>query len=110
MASRKVNWTFDGNKISSEFLFTVNKQVTMDSMRYVVPIGAPHSKYRFPRTLMLGPEGQRPVVEHDDFVSKWAQPEQVSNDPEYRTCFGNCLLYTSPSPRDGLLSRMPSSA
>ena len=26
--------------------------------------------------------------------------------PEY----GGCLLYTSPSPRDGLLSRMPSSA
>ena len=24
--------------------------------------------------------------------------------------FGVCLLYTSPSPRDGLLSRMPSSA
>ena len=24
--------------------------------------------------------------------------------------FGRCLLYTSPSPRDGLLSRMPSSA
>src|SRR5665647_1419951 len=24
--------------------------------------------------------------------------------------FENCLLYTSPSPRDGLLSRMPSSA
>ena len=23
---------------------------------------------------------------------------------------GSCLLYTSPSPRDGLLSRMPSSA
>ena len=27
-----------------------------------------------------------------------------------RAEFGNCLLYTSPSPRDGLLSRMPSSA
>ena len=24
--------------------------------------------------------------------------------------YGRCLLYTSPSPRDGLLSRMPSSA
>ena len=24
--------------------------------------------------------------------------------------YGLCLLYTSPSPRDGLLSRMPSSA
>ena len=26
------------------------------------------------------------------------------------TQHGDCLLYTSPSPRDGLLSRMPSSA
>ena len=26
------------------------------------------------------------------------------------TVVGTCLLYTSPSPRDGLLSRMPSSA
>ena len=29
-------------------------------------------------------------------------------DPE--DCSSLCLLYTSPSPRDGLLSRMPSSA
>ena len=28
------------------------------------------------------------------------------NESQFRTC----LLYTSPSPRDGLLSRMPSSA
>ena len=27
----------------------------------------------------------------------------------YISCY-SCLLYTSPSPRDGLLSRMPSSA
>ena len=27
-----------------------------------------------------------------------------------RLRLGGCLLYTSPSPRDGLLSRMPSSA
>ena len=26
------------------------------------------------------------------------------------TWYRSCLLYTSPSPRDGLLSRMPSSA
>ena len=30
--------------------------------------------------------------------------EKAAEDAE------NCLLYTSPSPRDGLLSRMPSSA
>ena len=29
---------------------------------------------------------------------------------EGRTQLKRCLLYTSPSPRDGLLSRMPSSA
>ena len=33
----------------------------------------------------------------------------VSIEPRIRE-IGFCLLYTSPSPRDGLLSRMPSSA
>ena len=30
--------------------------------------------------------------------------------PDFRVLSYPCLLYTSPSPRDGLLSRMPSSA
>ena len=30
--------------------------------------------------------------------------------PNYKWHLNTCLLYTSPSPRDGLLSRMPSSA
>ena len=34
----------------------------------------------------------------------------VRGDVLYRLMKTNCLLYTSPSPRDGLLSRMPSSA
>src|SRR5664279_6484054 len=42
----------------------------------------------------------------------------VSRDPEGNAVYftpimplvGDCLLYTSPSPRDGLLARMPSSA
>ena len=38
--------------------------------------------------------------------------EQVSAMPGQgvTSMFNFCLLYTSPSPRDGLLSRMPSSA
>ena len=36
--------------------------------------------------------------------------ESPENDGDYRMRYYNCLLYTSPSPRDGLLSRMPSSA
>ena len=32
------------------------------------------------------------------------------DDPQSPLSVRTCLLYTSPSPRDGLLSRMPSSA
>ena len=34
----------------------------------------------------------------------------LSRLPRHSALFYTCLLYTSPSPRDGLLSRMPSSA
>ena len=41
---------------------------------------------------------------HPDFLN----PEKL--DSEMRRVFDICLLYTSPSPRDATLSRMPSSA
>ena len=43
---------------------------------------------------------------------KSAREEFAMNDtaPQVAPDAGTCLLYTSPSPRDGLLSRMPSSA
>ena len=43
------------------------------------------------------------ILEH---ISK---PIALGNG-KWGTVTGSCLLYTSPSPRDGLLSRMPSSA
>ena len=53
----------------------------------------------------------------NEYKGKMAEtPAEAVKDAEYIfTCVGNdndlsCLLYTSPSPRDGLLSRMPSSA
>ena len=36
--------------------------------------------------------------------------EALSLKEKFEHVCGTCLLYTSPSPRDGLLSRMPSSA
>ena len=36
--------------------------------------------------------------------------EEILDKKLFPMTFGGCLLYTSPSPRDGLLSRMPSSA
>ena len=43
-----------------------------------------------------------------DFRNK-NKPTDVLSFP-FEKKFNPCLLYTSPSPRDGLLSRMPSSA
>ena len=47
----------------------------------------------------------------DNLLGVWRAAQ--ARDPAYlsaRQTFQLCLLYTSPSPRDGLLSRMPSSA
>ena len=46
---------------------------------------------------------------------KWDATEVTCSDPGLApyinlTTIGTCLLYTSPSPRDATLSRMPSSA
>ena len=40
---------------------------------------------------------------NDQWIARWP-------DGRIIVLHRNCLLYTSPSPRDGLLSRMPSSA
>ena len=52
--------------------------------------------------LVLGERGG----ELQDLEVIWRQVPKVKGRGHY----GHCLLYTSPSPRDGLLSRMPSSA
>ena len=44
----------------------------------------------------------------NDFIEDTPLPEPIKEIADL--IFDSCLLYTSPSPRDGLLSRMPSSA
>ncbi|HYD82531.1 MAG TPA: hypothetical protein VEA63_00735, partial [Opitutus sp.] len=88
LGSAKVQWTFAGNKISAEFSYTVKQQVTLDKFRYVLAIAAPHSKYRLPGSLALGPQGHRCTVAKDDFQGTWRETEVVSADPTYRTNYG----------------------
>ena len=40
----------------------------------------------------------------------WMDPDLLAGDARLRALIENCLLYTSPSPRDRQKSRMPSSA
>ena len=55
--------------------------------------------------------GRSAPLECDD-PQREALADQADPDRQFKLLMQckNCLLYTSPSPRDGLLSRMPSSA
>ena len=58
----------------------------------------------------------KPVGEAEEFTNDVIEGTAANAEEAYRACartieaLQTCLLYTSPSPRDGLLSRMPSSA
>ena len=47
---------------------------------------------------------------HEAKISKSSSAYATTSSSSAAPLSGACLLYTSPSPRDGLLSRMPSSA
>ena len=63
------------------------------------PMCYPRNEYMVGNSdVKLGEIGGVPFYMNDDQYEKWKHTDLT------------CLLYTSPSPRDGLLSRMPSSA
>ena len=88
LGSCRVTWTFQGRKTQSEFVFTVKTRTQLDSMRYVLPIAAPHTRYRLGTTFATGPEGHRCEVVKDDFQAAWKNPEVVVDEPLYKTYFG----------------------
>lgn len=106
LGSCKVNWTFLGGKMTSEFIFTVKNQVQLDGMRYIIAIGAPHSRYRSGLTYTIGEGGLRPVVVKDDFQAVWGETEVVTDDPDYRSYWGN-IHYLQHLVRDHPLIMRP---
>ena len=70
----------------------------------------PEDRWRIARERILGPAGQpedRTWSDRGGYVRDWpVEPSLEGLDPQVHLC----LLYTSPSPRDATLSRMPSSA
>jgi hypothetical protein len=106
IGSVKVNWTFSGNKVTSEFIYTVKNQVQLDRFRYCLAIGSPHSRYRIGSTPTLGAEGLRCVVQKDDFQGAWQETEVVTSDPAYRTNYGT-IHYIQSLVRDHPLIMRP---
>lgn len=89
LGSCKVSWSFKGAAINCEFCFTVKQQVQLDRMRYMIAIAAPHSSHRVSTAFCLGEEGHRAQVVKDDFQAEWKDLDTVTEDPSYRTYFGN---------------------
>ena len=54
--------------------------------------------------------GQKYYAQIEPIVSKLPEEEREEARKQLYAAAGSCLLYTSPSPRDATLSRMPSSA
>lgn len=106
LGSVKVAWSFSGNRITSDFIFTVKKQVQCDQMRYVLAIGAPHSEKHVPMTFTIGENGLGCSVEKDDFQGVWQETEVVTNEPGFRTYWGN-LHYIQTLLRDHPLIMRP---
>ena len=69
-----------------------------------------------PKTLEFAPTRRKPLIDWSDpskqaHVLDWRhRAQEFGLAVETHDELEDCLLYTSPSPRDGLLSRMPSSA
>ena len=89
LGSCKVQWSFKEDLINCEFNFSVKQQIQLDRMRYVLAIGAPHSQHHIGTSFKLGEAGHRTNVLKDDFQAEWNALDTVTNDPSYRSYYGN---------------------
>ena len=89
LGSCKVSWSFSGNKIVGDFVYSVPNQTTLDKMRLAVAIGSPHSEYHVPMSFAIGQNGLGVSIEKDDFQGNWLDTEVVTSDPQYRSYWGN---------------------
>ena len=89
-------------KINDEYVTRFDTEELYD-VSFGQKVSVPYSESRIPYNY-----GSSIDVDWDAIASAMALIS-VSKC-QWMTKFISCLLYTSPSPRDGLLSRMPSSA
>ena len=98
----------------------INERIRVPEVRLVGPNGEQVGIVRVEDALRLAaeadldlvevaPMARPPVAKLMDF-GKYKYEAALKAREARKNQVNTCLLYTSPSPRDGLLSRMPSSA
>ena len=91
--------------------FIKNTQIRKEDKKgffeFSLPNGAQKGTYRI--KFSLGKNGFIDFLFNNENVVFEFNPNNSANTLVFKES-KDCLLYTSPSPRDGLLSRMPSSA
>ena len=96
-----------GDRIDSQgnVIDPINKQTQRRINKQTNVSGGPvHSSSKAIQRTVVNPDIEEDPLGPLDSID---QPDLIQPDPVQPAI---CLLYTSPSPRDGLLSRMPSSA
>ena len=92
--------------------FYTNVQLVGDNIHYIGYEDGQRiqRKFKFSPTLFVVTKKQTKWKTLDGRYAKPVRFESVREARQFVDQYKDCLLYTSPSPRDATLSRMPSSA
>ncbi len=95
LGSCKITWNFSGSTVLATFVYQFKQPVTIERLRYVIPLSMPHSSHHLPSSFMLGEKSLQASVVRDDFNASWQEIVNVCDQPHYRTTFGKiCYLQT----------------
>ena len=104
---QKINEVFAGAVVRKDLVKAVKGNAIVPSFVLEYLLGQ-YAASDDEATIQSGIESVRRILA-DHYVHR-NQAELVKSNIREKGRYRVCLLYTSPSPRDGLLSRMPSSA
>ena len=93
----------------SPFLFSMGQE-TIDRIHKEEMVRAHIEEFGLPPSVSGSHSLKDPTVVGDDADLSVNSVSETNSDEATIDQSVNCLLYTSPSPRDATLSRMPSSA
>ena len=106
--SQGINTTLSGRKIDLEELISMldtKFNFKLQDLTWSITKAEPFKRLKIKcREKLLPLDGNFDPTETSGKHLNYSEWNSIISDPD------TCLLYTSPSPRDGLLSRMPSSA